>query len=135
MRIPGRGQSPKIEKPQENQLLRALSWRKERDSNPRYAKKRIPDFESGAFDHSAIFPGVEFVILPEPDPGLTGRTSGFEHLKPAHVGLERLGDAHTAIGLLVVFQHCHQGAANRQARAIECVHKLVLALRILEAGL
>ena len=44
-----------------------MAWRKERDSNPRYAKKRIPDFESGAFDHSAIFPGVELVILTEPD--------------------------------------------------------------------
>ncbi len=31
-------------------------WRKERDSNPRYRKTCKPDFESGAFDHSAIFP-------------------------------------------------------------------------------
>ena len=30
--------------------------RKEWDSNPRYTKKRTPDFESGPFDHSGIFP-------------------------------------------------------------------------------
>jgi hypothetical protein len=27
--------------------------------NPRYGKNRIPDFESGAFDHSAIPPAVQ----------------------------------------------------------------------------
>ena len=37
------------------------SWRKERDSNPRYGKNRILDFESSAFDHSAIFP-VMFIL-------------------------------------------------------------------------
>ena len=30
--------------------------RKVRDSNPRYAVKRIPDFESSAFGHSANLP-------------------------------------------------------------------------------
>ncbi len=30
--------------------------RKEWDSNPRYDKNRTPDFESGPFDHSGIFP-------------------------------------------------------------------------------
>ena len=30
--------------------------RKMRDSNPRYAVKRIPDFESSAFGHSANLP-------------------------------------------------------------------------------
>ena len=43
-------------------------WRRERDSNPRYGKNRIPDFESGAFDHSAISPGVEAWILSAPLP-------------------------------------------------------------------
>ena len=33
-----------------------LSLRKMRDSNPRYPKKGIPDFESGAFVHSANLP-------------------------------------------------------------------------------
>lgn len=31
-------------------------WRRERDSNPRYRRTCTPDFESGAFDHSAISP-------------------------------------------------------------------------------
>ena len=44
----------------------SLYWRRERDSNPRYGKNRIPDFESGAFDHSAISPGVEGAILSAP---------------------------------------------------------------------
>ena len=33
-------------------------WRSRRDSNPRYRRTCTPDFESGAFDHSAIFPGL-----------------------------------------------------------------------------
>ena len=37
--------------------FRLLSFlRKVRDSNPRYAVKRIPDFESSAFGHSANLP-------------------------------------------------------------------------------
>lgn len=32
--------------------------RKMRDSNPRYPKEGIPDFESSAFGHSANFPFV-----------------------------------------------------------------------------
>ena len=31
-------------------------WRRRRDSNPRYGRTRTPDFESGAFDHSATSP-------------------------------------------------------------------------------
>ena len=31
-------------------------WRKGWDSNPRYRRIGTPDFESGAFDHSATFP-------------------------------------------------------------------------------
>ena len=37
-------------------LFPYLFVRKEWDSNPRYTKKRTPDFESGPFDHSGIFP-------------------------------------------------------------------------------
>ena len=32
-------------------------WRKGWDSNPRYRRIGTPDFESGAFDHSATSPG------------------------------------------------------------------------------
>ena len=35
-------------------------WRRERDSNPRYCIHSTPDFESGAFDHSAISPRWSF---------------------------------------------------------------------------
>jgi hypothetical protein len=93
-----------------------MDWRKERDSNPRYAKKRIPDFESGAFDHSAIFPGVEMVILTEPACPLTLQaSSGFEHFDPAHIRFEHIRNTNAAIRLLVVFQHSHQGAPHGQA--------------------
>ena len=34
----------------------AACWRREWDSNPRHGRTREPDFESGAFDHSAISP-------------------------------------------------------------------------------
>ena len=37
-------------------VLLAFFLRKEWDSNPRYDKNRTPDFESGPFDHSGIFP-------------------------------------------------------------------------------
>ena len=37
-------------------LFSLLFWRRERDSNPRYRRTCMPDFESGAFDHSAISP-------------------------------------------------------------------------------
>ena len=32
-----------------------------------------------------------------------------------HVGAQRFGYANAAVGLLVVFKHCHQGAAHGQA--------------------
>ena len=35
-------------------------WRRERDSNPRSALRRTPDFESGPFNHSGISPWVDF---------------------------------------------------------------------------
>ena len=42
---------------QKKATFRLLSFlRKVRDSNPRYAVKRIPDFESSAFGHSANLP-------------------------------------------------------------------------------
>ncbi len=94
---------------------RAWVWRKERDSNPRYAKKRIPDFESGAFDHSAIFPGVDAPILTEPLAPSRAGTSGLQHVQATHVRLECIRNAHTAIGLLVILQNRHQRAAHRQA--------------------
>ena len=34
------------------------NWRRDRDSNPRYSAKSTIDFESTAFDHSAISPYV-----------------------------------------------------------------------------
>ena len=37
-------------------LFSLLFWRRERDSNPRYRRTCMPDFESGAFDHSATSP-------------------------------------------------------------------------------
>ncbi len=39
-----------------NLLAAFFFLRKVRDSNPRYAVKRIPDFESSAFGHSANLP-------------------------------------------------------------------------------
>ena len=43
-------------------------WRRERDSNPRYCLNSTPDFESGAFDHSAISPMFWAVVPPETVP-------------------------------------------------------------------
>ena len=37
------------------------SWRKVRDSNPRYDVMRTPHFECGSFDHSDNFPIALFV--------------------------------------------------------------------------
>ena len=44
---------------------KGVSWRRGRDSNPRYGRTRTPDFESGAFDHSATSPGKRGLALSE----------------------------------------------------------------------
>ena len=41
-----------------------------------------------------------------------------------HVGLEGVGDAHGAIGLLVVFEDGEVGAADGEAAAVEGVDEL-----------
>ena len=44
---------------QKRRFLKApfnINWRRDRDSNPRYSAKSTIDFESTAFDHSAISP-------------------------------------------------------------------------------
>src|SRR5882672_4032113 len=43
-----------------------------------------------------------------------------------HVGHEDVGNSDGAVGLLVVFQNCEIGAANREAAAVESVKKLGL---------
>ena len=53
----------------------------------------------------------------------------------AHVGAQHFGHGDRAVGVLAVLQHRHQGAAHGQARAVQGVHQLVLALGVLEAGL
>ena len=89
-------------------------WRKERDSNPRYRRTCTPDFESGAFDHSATTPQrVEVAILAE--------ASGLQLLQATQVGAQHLGHGDQAVGVLVVLEHGHQGAA--QCGALEIEHE------------
>ena len=87
-----------------------------------------PDFESGTFDHSATPPDsvllVEGAIL-----------SGAKRVQAAYIGPQHLWNRHRSIGVLAVFQHRHQGAAHGQAGAIQGVHQLVFALRVLKARL
>ena len=45
-----------------------LKWPEREGFEPSIRTSRIPDFESGAFDHSAISPHSERVILTEQDP-------------------------------------------------------------------
>ena len=52
------------------------------------------------------------------------------HFHPTHVGLQRLRNAHRAVGLLVVFQHGHQRAAHGQTGAVQRVHMLGLRLAL-----
>src|SRR5881394_2659888 len=40
-----------------------------------------------------------------------------------HVGTQRFGDGHRAVLVLVVLQHRDQGAADREARAVQGVHE------------
>ncbi len=51
-----RGFSPTRIRQNERARMGPLSWRKGWDSNPRYRRIGTPDFESGAFDHSATLP-------------------------------------------------------------------------------
>ena len=78
-----------------------------------------PDFESGTFDHSATSPA--FVSKP----AILAGNSRRQHRNAAHVRAQHFGYHHAAIGLLVVFQHRHQGAAHGQARTVQGVQQLV----------
>src|SRR5436190_15669718 len=53
----------------------------------------------------------------------TSRRGTRDDRLPAHVGPQHLGDGHRAILVLVVLQHRDQGAADREARAVEGVHE------------
>src|SRR5512135_3760526 len=43
--------------------------------------------------------------------------------RAAHIRLQRFGDAHAAVSLLVVFQHRDQSAADGDARAVQRVYE------------
>ena len=104
-------------------------------------ENRTPDFESGAFDHSATFPGTspkvgdrrsgppeEVETFPSrgietfgahftSKPGVcTDRNSNgaYDALQAAHVGPQRRRDRHAAVGILIVLQNGHQGAPHGQ---------------------
>src|SRR5436190_10698369 len=46
-----------------------------------------------------------------------------QHGEPVHVGPQRLGHGHRAVLVLVVLQHRDQGAADREARAVQGMHE------------
>ncbi len=50
-------------------------------------------------------------------------------------GLQRRRNAHRPVGVLAVLEDRDERAADRKARAVQRVHELVLALRVLVAGL
>ena len=72
-------------------------WRRGWDSNPRHGRTRKPDFESGAFDHSATSPWPRLVV------GERGAAdssrSGPQHLGAAQVGPQRRGHRDRAVGV------------------------------------
>ena len=85
-------------------------------------ENRTPDFESGAFDHSATFPGTSpkgtsFGAHFTSKPGVcTDRNSNgaYDALQAAHVGPQRRRDRYAAVGVLIVLQNGHQGAPHGQ---------------------
>src|SRR5690606_2638287 len=54
------------------------------------------------------------------------QSARFDPLHAAHIRPEGLGDLDATVGLLVVFQDCRKGTADRQTRAVERVEKLRL---------
>ena len=44
--------------------------------------------------------------------------------KPAHIRPQHIRDNNGAVGLLVIFQHRHEGSPDRKSRAIECMNKV-----------
>ena len=87
---------------------------------------RKPHFECGAFDHSATSPFARITADPDESGKLYQTAQRLavrapdsadrpELLDAAQVRLQRLRNAHAAIGLLIILQHRHQRAAHRQA--------------------
>ena len=78
---------------------KVLYWRARRDSNPRYWNTSTPDFESGAFDHSATCPvwrrriGRRLVSFREPrilvHPGQALRPASTPHPPPGRAAAPR----------------------------------------------
>src|SRR3546814_16252315 len=56
------------------------------------------------------------------------RLSGRQLREPAHIGSQSFRDGHAAIRLLIIFQHGHQRASDRQARAIQCMEEARILL-------
>ncbi|MEY4195421.1 MAG: hypothetical protein RLZZ226_1789, partial [Pseudomonadota bacterium] len=59
--------------------------------------------------------------------GLPVGVDSGNHIQPVHIGFQCIGDADTALGILVVFHDGNQGASYRQAGAVEGMYQLGFA--------
>src|SRR4030095_5091575 len=99
------------------------------DSNPRYSKG-VNRISSPA--HSTTLPPLRYAARREVYLRSLYRT---EHGCSVHVGLQRDRHVDAAVGALIILQNRDQRAANGEARTVQRMHKLGLALRVLESRL
>ena len=76
---------------------------------PTVRYNRTPDFESGAFDHSATAPESGFAWCE----GRYSSRSRPQHFGPAHVGPQHIRNRDGTVGVLIVFENGDQGTADR----------------------
>src|SRR5262249_12778026 len=100
------------------------SWRRGRDSNPR---------NSCEFNRFRVCRNRPLCHLSAAGRILSGGSGDF--LRAAHVAPQGGGDGDRAVGVLVVLQDCDERSADREARAVQGMHGLGLALLVAEAGL
>lgn len=85
---------------------------------PRVIEPRIITARHEDIGHPAIAPPFTIMVATGEATGRVKRIASAgrrQTLQPAQIRTQHLRHHHAAIGLLVIFQHGHQGAAHRQA--------------------
>jgi len=105
------GSTGKEKSPSES-ITWARSWRRRRDSNPRYGST-VYRISSPA--HSTTLPPLLMYVVSLFSEDRDSSLSRAQDFKPTQVGAQGGWQGDAAVGVLAVFQHGHQRAAHGQA--------------------